>query len=106
MLHYTIMKSSNKKDLSLYSLLRIISKQLYIDADLIFLPTRKREVVEARIIYAYFCKELKPNVTLEKIGDSINKDHASIIHYLKKAKIYSEVDKEFNNKIKLIKQHL
>ncbi len=45
-------------------------------------PTRKRDIVEGRFLYAAIAKKCT-NLSLEKIGKHIGKDHATIIHSLK-----------------------
>tara|TARA_X000001382_G_scaffold67457_1_gene46853 strand:- start:555 stop:971 length:417 start_codon:yes stop_codon:yes gene_type:complete len=41
--------------------------------------TRKREYVYARAIYFKLCREFS-HATLSSIGESVNRDHASVIH--------------------------
>ena len=43
--------------------------------------SRKRELVEARACYSVLCHE--SGMTLQAIGDTINKNHATIIHYFR-----------------------
>ncbi len=52
--------------------------------------TRKKNTVEIRSLYCKVLKELKPNKTLQSIGDELNLDHASIIHALKMYDVYSK----------------
>ena len=56
--------------------------------------TRKRETVEIRSLYCNVLKELKPNKTLQSIGDSIELNHATVIHALKNYKMYEEYNPE------------
>jgi hypothetical protein len=44
--------------------------------------TRKREVVELRSVYFTIMKAIKPNYTLAKLGDTLQLDHATVIHSL------------------------
>jgi hypothetical protein len=48
----------------------------------VFISTRERYNVEARCLYYTILKELTPTQSLEKIGRSINKDHATVIYGL------------------------
>ena len=48
----------------------------------VFISTRERYNVEARCLYYTILKELTPKQSLEKIGRSINKDHATVIYGL------------------------
>ena len=52
--------------------------------------TRKRDIVEGRFLYAAIAKKCT-NLSLEKIGNHIGKDHATIIHSLK---VYNNVLKD------------
>jgi hypothetical protein len=56
--------------------------------------TRKRETIELRSLYCNILKELKPNKTLQAIGDSIELNHATVIHALKNYKMYEEYNPE------------
>lgn len=46
--------------------------------------SRKRDIVEKRFIAFKITKELCNNVTLERIGKAYKRDHASVLHGLKK----------------------
>jgi len=68
-------------------LIELVSKETGLD---ISLKTRKREVVEARALYCFIIKELKPKITFQKIADTLNLNHALIIHLLKMYPIYED----------------
>jgi hypothetical protein len=59
--------------------------------------TRLREVVEARAMYCYLLKYLQPSSTLQFIGNTVNRNHASIIHSLKTYPIIEQQNKELKN---------
>lgn len=64
--------------------------------------TRKREVIELRSLYCNVLKQLKPNKTLQAIGDTLELNHATVIHALKNYKMYEEYNpelKKFKNTI-------
>ncbi len=48
----------------------------------IHIPSREREIVYMRSIYYKLCKEFTFE-SLTKIGNTVNKDHATVIHGLK-----------------------
>lgn len=48
----------------------------------IITESRIREVVEARALYYKAAKTVYPNITLEKIGEPLNKKHCSVRHLL------------------------
>jgi hypothetical protein len=50
--------------------------------------TRKREVVELRSVYFTIMKAIKPNYTLAKLGDTLQLDHATVIHSLSNFEMY------------------
>ena len=62
--------------------------------------TRKRETIEMRSLYCNVLKELKPNKTLQSIGDTLELNHATVIHALKNYKMYEE----YNPELKRFKQ--
>ena len=62
--------------------------------------TRKRETIEMRSLYCNVLKELKPNKTLQAIGDTLELNHATVIHSLKNYKMYEE----YNPELKKFKQ--
>jgi hypothetical protein len=56
--------------------------------------TRKRETIELRSLYCNVLKQLKPNKTLQAIGDTLELNHATVIHALKNYKMYEEYNPE------------
>ena len=62
--------------------------------------TRNRQTVEMRSLYCNVLKELKPNKTLQSIGDTLELNHATVIHALKNYKMYEE----YNPELKKFKQ--
>lgn len=58
---------------------------------------RKRENVTARAVYAKLCKDIFPYLTLEKIAEPINRDHATIIHMFKMIDNHLKNDNEYIN---------
>lgn len=76
-----------------------IITELNIDVSI---STRQRHNVEARSLYYSILKELTPSQSLEKIGRSVNKDHATVIHGL--AQYHSFCF--YNKKLDLIKRKI
>ncbi len=81
-------------------IIRNINKSLNID---ILETTRKREVVEGRVIFAKLM-HLQNRHSLSKIGSFVNKDHATIIHYLKVHDNLFSTDKNYQKTFKLISE--
>ena len=75
----------------------IIKQETNTDIDI---RTRKRNTVELRSLYCNVLKELKPNKTLQAIGDTLELNHATVIHALKNYKMYEE----YNPELKKFKQ--
>lgn len=69
----------------------IIKQETNTDIDI---RTRKRNTVELRSLYCNVLKELKPNKTLQAIGDTLDLNHATVIHALKNYKMYEEYNPE------------
>ena len=69
----------------------IIKQETNTDIDI---RTRKRETIELRSLYCNVLKQLKPNKTLQSIGDTLELNHATIIHALKNYKMYEEYNPE------------
>jgi hypothetical protein len=69
----------------------IIKQETNTDIDI---RTRKRETVEMRSLYCNVLKQLKPNKTLQAIGDTLELNHATVIHALKNYKMYEEYNPE------------
>jgi chromosomal replication initiation ATPase DnaA len=58
---------------------------------------RHRDVTEARKMYCYFVKQ-KMNLSLKEIGNSIGRDHTTIIHNIEVFKDLYETDQDFKSK--------
>jgi chromosomal replication initiation ATPase DnaA len=58
---------------------------------------RHRDVTEARKMYCYFIKQ-KMNLSLKEIGNSIGRDHTTIIHNIEVFKDLYETDQDFKSK--------
>ena len=58
--------------------------------------SRKRDVVNGRIAFGYIARK-HLNQTYEKIGNVINKDHATIMHYCKNFDGVYRSDQNFRN---------
>lgn len=69
----------------------IIRQETNTDVDI---KTRKRETIEMRSLYCNVLKQLNPNKTLQAIGDTLELNHATVIHSLKNYKMYEEYNPE------------
>ena len=67
--------------------------------------TRKRQYVEARAIYFKLCREFT-QLSLEQIGKSVNRDHASVLHGVRSINTWVQVDKRMNNNMRILKNKI
>lgn len=58
------------------------------------IKTRKKNTIEIRSLYCKVLKQLKPNKTLQSIGDTLDLDHSTIIHALKMYEVYAKDNKD------------
>jgi hypothetical protein len=58
------------------------------------IKTRKKNTVEIRSLYCNILKQLKPHKTLQSIGETLDLDHATIIHALRMYEVYSKDNKD------------
>lgn len=58
---------------------------------------RLREIVEARYVF-FSLSRRSTGLSFKKIGDFLNRDHASVIHGINRCNTLIEVDKEFNER--------
>ena len=68
-----------------------------LHGDKITTKNRKRSNVTARAVYAKLCKDIFPYLTLHKIAEPINRDHATIIHAFKMIDNHLKNDNEYIN---------
>ena len=67
--------------------------------------TRKRQYVEASAIYFKLCREFT-QLSLEQIGESVNRDHASVLHGVRSINTWVEVDKRMNNSMHILRNKI
>jgi hypothetical protein len=58
--------------------------------------TRKREIVEARALYCILLKEIQPYRTLQYIANTLELNHATVIHALKGYEYYEKFNPILN----------
>ena len=67
--------------------------------------SRKQDVVYTRMTIAYFLRQYT-KLSMTEIGNLINRDHATIIHYLKACDSEFCFNKDFRNFAERIKEDL
>lgn len=64
--------------------------------------SRKREIIEARAIYYKILKQTDKKKSLQSIGDTVGKDHATVLHSLKNYDMFEQFNptlKQFRKEI-------
>jgi len=64
--------------------------------------SRKREIIEARAIYYKVLKQIDKKKSLQSIGASVGKDHATVLHSLKNYDMFEK----FNPTLKLFRKQI
>jgi hypothetical protein len=80
-------------------IIELINQELVVD---ITQECRKREIIEARALYFYIIKKLYPKMSLQRIANPLNKNHATVIHSLKNYPYYEK----YNPKLEDIKNNI
>lgn len=89
-------------NLTIEEIQHIVCDYLNIDEDRVRGKTRKREVVRARQIAMYFCKELTQH-SLKTIGLHFGgRDHSTVIHANNTVEDHMETDEQFKNTVEEI----
>jgi len=64
--------------------------------------SRKRNVIEIRALYFKLLRDFNPALTLEQIAETVNKNHATVIHSLKRYDMYEKYNTELKQLNKII----
>lgn len=64
--------------------------------------SRKREIIEARAVYYKILKQIDKKKSLQSIGASVGKDHATVLHSLKNYDMFEQ----FNPTLKLFRKQI
>lgn len=80
--------------------MQIVCKAFEMTPEDIKGPCREKEYAYARHTYCYLCINLDPMLTLKKVGETIGRDHSTIINSIKKCEQLRTSDmryaKQFN----------
>ena len=82
------------------SLKQIVNLVFFVDIED---TTRRRRIVDARRAYAKILKDV--GFSYQHIGHSLNKNHATIIHYVKSVDDLLKYDSAFEKKFMLAKKN-
>jgi len=64
--------------------------------------TRKRQYVEARAIFYKLCREFT-KLSLEEIGEQVNRYHASVLHGIRSLNNWIEYDNRIKNNLRILR---
>lgn len=93
-------------NLSIEEIQRITCEYFGIPDDLVRAKTRKREVVQARQVAMYFCKEFTQH-SLKTIGLHFGgRDHSTVIHGIQSVENQAETDSGFADRLAEIRRKL
>ena len=93
-------------NLTIDEIQRIVCEYMNIDGDRVRGKTRKREVVRARQIAMYFCKQFTQN-SLKTIGLHFGgRDHSTVIHANNTVEDQMETDEQFHNTVQEIERKI
>jgi len=99
-------RKAPRKNISPDHIINACSDFYSIRKDDILSSTRKKEVVQARNIAIYLCRELT-NLSFPAIGQHFNKDHTSILYSFNKiAKLNEDEFPDIFENISMIKEKL
>lgn len=77
-------------------ILRTVCEYFNITREQLLSPTRKRQIVQARQIAMFECRNLIPNCSLSTIGAELGgKDHATVVHACSTVQDLVHTDKQF-----------
>lgn len=77
-------------------ILKTVCEYFNITRDQLLAQTRKRQIVQARQIAMYECRNLIPNCSLSTIGAELGgKDHATVVHACTTVQDLVQIDKQF-----------
>jgi chromosomal replication initiation ATPase DnaA len=91
--------------MTLDTLIIKISEHLKISVDDIKGKVRKREFVEARMIFSYFARN-SLRYTFTSIGEFINRHHSTIVHHTYMVNDFIDTEQGYLLKIRRIKHDI
>lgn len=78
------------------TILKTVCEYFNITREQLVAPTRKRQIVQARQIAMYECRNLIPSCSLSTIGAELGgKDHATVVHACSTVQDLIQTDKQF-----------
>jgi len=85
-----------KPEFNIEQIIEIVADFFHLQAKVLKMKSRKREVVTARQLAMFFAKKYTKK-SLTEIGLAFSKDHSTVVHSIKTVKNLYETDREFKN---------
>ena len=90
---------TNETEYRIVFIRRVVCKYYDVLIRNIMTKSRKKEIVSCRQIIHYFCNKLT-KASYNRIGEMVgNKDHATVMHSIKKVTGFIETDRKYRNQI-------
>ncbi len=84
------------------TILKIVNEESGID---VRSQTRRRDVAENRFIYFDLCRKYASDTkSLAQIGQTVKRDHSSVLHGVRRCKDWTQVNKDFRFKYSAIEE--
>lgn len=85
---------------------KYVCEYLQVDARLLMVRNRRKEIVVARQICMYLMRQFTKNLTVTKIGEYFNKDHTTVLYSIESVENISKYDTDFRLKLQNITQYV
>ena len=101
-----LINEHQKRPLTIPQIKRIVSKKLNISIEELASKARTKDIVQARQIAMYLCREVT-NISLLKIGENFgNRDHSTVMHAIDKIKQQVKHNDDVKNIVEELKNHI
>lgn len=99
------MRKKPEEELTVDKIQEIVCDYLHVPAEMLRTKNRKREIVQARQLFMYFCKNYT-NCSLAYIGKQVDRDHATVLYADKAVNNLIETDRKFKLQVEEIQRKL
>ncbi len=98
--------SVRKRNISVQEVIRTTAQHFNVTPEEIIAKKRTQHIALVRQAAMYLCRELT-DLSLPRIGEEFGgRDHTTVLHACKKIEKDIQIDKDFKNKLEMIKQEL
>lgn len=97
---------NNKKEITTSFIIEVVAEHFGISPEDIASKKRTAELVQARQVVMYFCREMTAN-SLQNIAKAVGKkDHTTVLHGIKTINKEMEENEELKNKVDIIRKKI